>query len=274
MELSEILKIKNYQIFIPKIIVNEFQGIDDIILKLDSGSKNFNEILGGGFCPGRNYLIFGANRTGKTQIAHQICIQALKYFSKIKGISNNSLKYVYYFDLENTFRPERLKELATNAGFENTEKFDNILISKIMSNSAFLLSLKNFENFIKKSQKGVLIIDTINNHYNSETADKLVSVTNAKMRFIKILELINSLTHKYNLITIALAQVTSNLNEKPLIPVIPVGNHILNHYFSEYIFLEYKDDNQRYVQLVNSLELPERRSIFKITSSGIQDHKI
>ncbi len=273
LEIDEILKVKKHQITIPKIVVLEFQEIKNIILKLNSGSKNFNEILGGGFCPGRNYLIFGAHRTGKTQIAHQLCIQAFKCFFNLKGIGNHSLN-VYYFDTENTFRPERLKELALNAGFENVEKFDYILVSKIMSNSAFLLSLKNFEKFIEKSQNGVLIIDTINNHYNSEIADQLVSVNIAKMRFMKILELINRFTRKYNLITIALAQVTSNLSEKYWTPVIPVGNQILNHYFSEYIFLEYKDENQRYVQLVNSLELPERRLTFKITSSGIQDHKI
>ena len=273
MEIDKILKVKKHQVLIPKIIVDEFQEINDINFKLDSGSKNLNNVLGGGFCPGRKYLIFGANRTGKTQIAHQICLQAFKCFSNFKGVGNNNFN-VYYFDTENTFRPERLKELAINAGFENTENFENILISKIMSNSALFLSLKNFEKIIEKGQSGILIIDTINNHYNSEKADKFTSVNKAKMRLIKILELINTLTHKFNLITIVLAQVTSNLSEKTLIPVIPVGYHILNHYFSEYIFLEYRDENQRYFQLVNSLELPERKLTFTITSSGIQDHKI
>ena len=273
MEINKILKINKHQVLLPKIIIDEFQEIKKKSFKLNSGSRNLNNVLGGGFCSGRKYLIFGANRTGKTQIAHQICLQAFKCVSNIKGIANNNCD-VYYFDTENTFRPERLIELALNAGFENTENFENIFVSKIMSNSSFILSLKNLEKIIEKSHKGVLIIDTINNYYNLEKADKFTSLNKAKTRFIKILELINTLTHKFNLITIVLAQVTSNLNDKMLIPIVPVGYHILNHYFSEYIFLEYKDENQRYIQLVNSLELPERKLTFKITSSGIQDYII
>ncbi len=275
MEVNEILKIKRYQIVIPKKNLDEFKKEKSRLLILPSGSNNFDEILGGGFRQGTTYLIFGANRTGKTQLSHQLCIHAFNNFSKLfKSFKIKHLKFVYYFDTENTFRPERLKELAVAAGFEDTKILESILVSKIMSNSAFLLSLKNLEKIVEKSHVAVLIIDTINNHYNSELADKTFSISKTKKRFLKILIEINTLTKKYNLITIVLAQVTSNLGKEIVIPVLPVGNQLLNHFFSEYIFLEYKNENKRYIHIVNSLNLPEKKLQYKITSAGIQDYEI
>jgi hypothetical protein len=140
-----------------------------------------------------------------------------------------------------------------------------------MSNSALILSLKELEQILEKNEANILIIDTINNHYNSELADKGISLNKTKTTFIKILEKINQLTKDYNLITISTAQVVSNLRRESPIRAIPGGNQLLNQYFSEYIYLDYKEHDKRYIQLVNSLKLPEKRLLYKITSSGIQD---
>ncbi len=80
------------------------------------------------------------------------------------------------------------------------------------------------------------------------------------------------LTKKYNLITIALAQVTSNIGDKAIIPVLPIGNQLLNHFFSEYIFLEFKNEIQRIIHLVNSFHLPEKKLPYKINTAGFQDY--
>jgi len=242
---------------------------------LASGAKNFDETIGGGFYRGKKYLIFGANKTGKTQLCHQLCVQAFIQFSKyIKNSEINNKQYVFYFDTENTFRPERIKELIVKYDVELNKMLKNILVSKIMSNSAFLLSLNELENFLGNNSINVLIIDSINNYYNSDLANGNITNNKAKEIFLKILTKIDELLSYHNLIIVATAQVTSNLNSKTPIKVIPIGNHILNHFFSEYIYLDYKEHDKRYVQIVNSLNLPEKRLLYKITSSGIQDYKI
>ncbi|TET61542.1 MAG: hypothetical protein E3J52_01220 [Promethearchaeota archaeon] len=242
---------------------------------LASGAKNFDDTIGGGFYKGNKYLIFGANKTGKTQLCHQLCVQAFIQFSKI--VNNSKIKnkqFVFYFDTENTFRPERIKELILKYDVNYDKILKNILVSKIMSNSAFLLSLKELEKFLEKNTITILIIDSINNYYNSDLANKSISVKKAKEIFLRILALINKLTLEYSLITITTAQVTLNLNKDSPLRVLPVGNSILNHFFSEYVYLDYKEQDKRYVQLVNSINLPEKRLLYKITSSGIQDYKI
>ncbi|UCC20382.1 MAG: hypothetical protein JSV62_03580, partial [Promethearchaeota archaeon] len=242
---------------------------------LKTGAKNFDETLGGGFYNRKKYLIFGANKTGKTQLCHQLCVQAYIQFSNIikkHGIMKN--QFIFYFDTENTFRPERLKELLINHKLEYSELLKSILVSKIMSNSALFMSLQELEDLLEKNYINVLIIDTLNNHYNSELANKNISLIKTKGKFLKILDKINKLTKKYNLITVTTAQVITNRVRDTTLRVLPVGNHLLNQYFSEYVYLDYKEQDRRYVHLINSMSFPEKRILYKITPSGIQDYKI
>ncbi len=273
--ISEVLEIDKHQIVRTKEILKDYQFLKKLQYNIPSGAKNFDETIGGGFYQGKKYLIFGANKTGKTQLCHQLSVQTYFQSSRLNERSQIINKHlIFYFDTENTFRPERLKEFIISQNVDYNKLLKNIFVSKIMSNSALLLSLQKLESLLKRDNVNVLIIDTINNHFNSEIANTKISTNRTKDIFIKILTTINELTIKFNLITIATAQVTSNLIKDTSIKVFPVGNHLLNHFFSEYVYLDYKEHNQRYVQLVNSMSLPEKRLLYKITSSGIQDYKI
>jgi DNA repair protein RadA len=275
MSTSEILEINDKQIKRKREIFSGFEVSRKHKQVLNTGSKNFDDLLGGGFQSLTKYLIFGANKTGKTQLCHQLCVQAYIQFSRIfERNKKKKQEFIYYFDTENTFRPERIRELILNSEIEYKELLKKILVSKIMSNSAMLLSLKELEKMLKMNDISILIIDTLNNHYNSELANKQMSPYITRKTFIKILDKINQLTMDYNLITITTAQVISNLNRESSIRALPSGNQLLNQYFSEYLYLYYKEQDKRYVQLVNSLNLPEKRFLYKITSSGIQDYKL
>ena len=272
MNIHEILEIKKNQI----IGLSEIDSLSkdfkksQIILPL--GQRNFDDVLEGGFYSGKKYVIFGPNKTGKTQLCHQLCVQAYKHFHEIFGPKND--KFIYYFDTENTFRPERIEELLAPTKFEIDRVLKNILISKIMSNSALLLALKNFKKNIVKGTGGILIIDTINNHYGSDFSNKNLAFQRARDRFISILEIINELTNRHNLITILTSQVVSNFSKKNIIQEIPLGYQFLNHFFSEFVYLSKENKEKNYIQLVNSLDHPEKKVLYNITSKGIHDYKI
>ena len=272
MRLHEILEIKESQIINSSQIIKKSQSLQKKKGYIPLGSRNFDDVIGGGFSPGKKYLVFGANKTGKTQLCHQLCIQAYNNFNNIAG--KKDIKYIFYFDTENTFRPERLKELLIPSVSEINSLLKTIFVSKIMSNSALLLALKDFDNLVKNTWGGVLIIDSINNHFRSDLGNKDLSFNKTKNMFLNILHKVNELTQEYNLITIVTSQVTSNFTKKGNISVLPVGNQYLNHFFSEYVYLSKKDNETNFVQMVNSLNLSEKKLLYKITSRGIQDFKI
>jgi hypothetical protein len=147
-------------------------------------------------------------------------------------------------------------------------------VSKVMSNAALLLALKDFDKKLKSVGEGILIIDSINNHFRSDLGNEKISFNRVRNVFLDILYRINELTNTYNLITVATSQINPNFFKKGVMKELPVGNQYLNHFFSEYIYLRKKDRETNYVQLVNSLHFSEKKVLYKITSKGIQDYKL
>jgi RecA/RadA recombinase len=275
MNINELLEINNSQIFNKTKILEDSRDLENQQYLLSVGVKNFDYILGGGFQSKKKYIIFGENKTGKTLLCHQLCVQSyLQFFNMNKKFNNQGEHFIFYFDSENTFRPERLKELIINYNINYNKLLKTILVSKIMSNSALSLSLNDLESRLKLNPYNILIIDTVNNHYRSEIASRITSINKTKLIFLKILSKINKLTRKFNLITILTAQVTSNIIQVPTIRVIPVGNLILNHFCSEYLYLDNLNQEKKFVQLVNSMNLAEKKLLYRITSNGIEDYKV
>lgn len=275
MEFNDYLDIEEDKIYNSTSILKEIEksNRERLIIPLDSGS--FDEVLGGGLHSGKKYLIFGSNRTGKTQLCHQICIQAYKYF--LKESKNNNKKNpicTIYFDTENTFRPERIVQCSKPNNLDVKQILKSINVAKIMSNSSFLLKLKEIKEQEQILRGSVFIIDSINNYYRAEQGSKETSFYNIKTVFINILKNINELTKYLNLFTIATAQVSPNFIDNAIVGELPVGNQYLNHFFSEYLYLRSNEKDMNYIHLLNSYFLPEKKAKYKITSEGIRDYKI
>jgi len=246
-----------------KKIISEIERIKHEKTLISTGSKNFNKAIGGGFFSGKGYVVFGANKTGKTQICHQLSVQAFE----------NSLKVVY-LDTENTFRPERVRELAESNKYNSEKTLKNIYVSKIMSNDALLLKLNELDSMIKSNNVKLLVIDSINNFFRIERANKQLSFLKAKTTYVKILEKIYNLTQQFQLITILTAQVAPNFIEDSVVKEFPVGIQYLTHFFSEVLYLSYKEKDMIYIHIVNSHFLPEKKVLYSITKRGIEDYKM
>jgi RecA/RadA recombinase len=143
-----------------------------------------------------------------------------------------------------------------------------------MSNNALLLKLNELDFIIKSNNVKLLIIDSINNFFRIERSDKQISFLKAKTTYLKILEKINNLTQRFQLITILTAQVAPNFVEEAVVKEFPVGIQYLNHFFSEVLYLSYKEKDMIYIHLVNSHLLPEKKVIYSITKRGIEDYKM
>ncbi|MGQ4874085.1 MAG: ATPase domain-containing protein [Promethearchaeia archaeon] len=268
MSIEQILNIESRNIINLKKLIENYNEKNKNQFKISLFSKAFDEITGNGFKFKQIYLIFGKSNTGKTQLCHQLCVQA---FNNNLGERNN-IK-VYYLDTENTFRPERIKELALYFQLDYHVILKNIIVSEIMSNYVLLISLKKLEERLSKDNNYILIIDTINKYYRIDLGNRNLSFSKVKDNFIKILTKIFDLTKKYNICTILTAQVSLNPIEDPVIKEIPVGNIFLNHFFTEYLYLGQEKNGLNFVHLFNSLEFPERRFYYRISEIGIEDFK-
>ena len=83
------------------------------MVQLSSGSASLDQLLGGGFETGSITEIFGEFRTGKTQLAHTLCVTCQLPIAKGGGEG-----MAMYVDTEGTFRPERLVPIAKRFGLD------------------------------------------------------------------------------------------------------------------------------------------------------------
>ncbi|MFX1398184.1 MAG: hypothetical protein ACFFAS_14210 [Promethearchaeota archaeon] len=260
--LERLLNIKNHQIIESEQVLNQIKLRAKFDNTLLSGSKIIEYLLQGGFRAGEMYLVYGENKTGKTQLCHQLCIQTV-------GIGRG----IYYLDTENTFRADRVIQMATNRINAPYNILKEIYVSKISSNSMLKLVLNEIEiklNSLNDSGRTLLVVDSINNYFRYERGIPDVSYHKTATIFLQILEKLSDLTERYNLITIATAQVTPNLIKNTEFSEIPVGNQYLNHFFTEHVYLKRNYDGSNIIYLLNSQNLPEKQATYIITTSGIE----
>ena len=90
-----------------------------------SGSKELDDILGGGIASGDLTEIYGEYRTGKSQLMYTLAVQA--QLSAEHGGANGKAVFI---DTEGSFKPERFKPIAERFGVSADAAMDYIMCAK------------------------------------------------------------------------------------------------------------------------------------------------
>ncbi len=252
-------------------LIDNVAKISKIKNPLSSKSVNLDTILNGGFFPGVVYFIFGKFKTGKTQICLQLTTNIAQKF--IELIAKKDQYLTLFVDTENNFKPERINQLTKSLNLESEKVLKSINILNIIGSTALNVVFEKIEDLVEVYHYKLLIIDSLTNHFRSDQNNESLNQVNLTKNFLKILKKINEITKKYNLITILTGQVSPNFSKDSFFPVKPYALRLLNHYFSEFIYLNYIDENKRSAHIINSRFFPEKKTIFLITANGIRDYK-
>ncbi len=95
------------------------------VFKIATGSQDFDALLGGGIEAMSITEAFGEFRTGKTQIAHTLCVTA-----QMPGEKGYTGGKVIVIDTENTFRPDRLRPVAQRFNLDEDAVLENVLYAR------------------------------------------------------------------------------------------------------------------------------------------------
>ena len=247
-------------------ILERRQGIG----KLTTGSKSFDELLGGGLETQAMTEFYGEFGSGKTQIAHQLAVNVQLPLEK--GGLNGS---VIMIDSENTFRPERIKDMAEAAELDYADVLKNIHVARAYnSNHQILLVEKAGElaNVLKNTEKPIrlLIIDSATAHFRSEYVGR-GTLANRQQKINKHLH--DAL--RFADINNAVAVITNQVMVRPDAffgdPTRPIGGHIVGHTATFRIYLRKSKGEKRIAKLVDSPNLPEAEAVFSVSKAGIRD---
>ena len=237
------------------------------VIKITTGSKNFDALIGGGFESGSITECFGAYGSSKTQLAHVLAVSTK--LPKEKGGADGA---VVWIDTEGTFRPERIKQISEGFGLNYEEVLENIKVVRAFNSDHQMLLAEKVEELINKENVPVklIIVDSLMSHFRSEFMGR-GTLADRQQKLNKHLHVLIRLAHTYNLAVYITNQVMSKPDTFFGDPTEAIGGHILHHASATRLYLRRGKKGSRVAKLVDSPSLPDGECIFYITDDGVRD---
>lgn len=236
------------------------------INKLTTGSKNLDDLLLGGFEPGSVTELFGEYRTGKTQLAHQLCVNVQLLYES-GGLEGGAL----YIDTEGTFRPERLIQMAIAKDLDHNLVLQNITVGRAYNSDHQILLIKQAPKIINEKNIKLIIVDSLIGHFRSEYVGRGTLANRQQTINTHIHDLLR-LTETYDELAVVF---TNQVSARPDVfygnPLIHTGGHVVAHGATIRIFLRKGKGEQRVAKVVDAPHIPESDTVFSITEDGITD---
>src|SRR5690242_599141 len=122
---AKIIGIARDSVSLSFIRADELMKMKANVLRLSSGSKAFDELIGGGLESQTITEVYGEYGVGKSILCHQLAVNVQLPVDK-GGLNGGAL----YLDTEQTFRPEWIVRMAKSAGLEATDVAQRIIYSE------------------------------------------------------------------------------------------------------------------------------------------------
>ena len=236
------------------------------ILKLTTGSRKLDALLGGGIETQSITEFYGEYGSGKSQIAHQLCVNVQLPVEE-GGLDGGAL----YIDTENTFRVERISQMARHMGLDPEDVLKHIILAEAYTSDHQIFLLENADEVIKENNIRLIVIDSLTSHFRSEYIGR-ESLAERQQKLNQHMHKLIRLARAFN----AAAVVTNQVMSSPDVffgdSIRPIGGHIVAHTSHTRIYLRKAGRGPvRIARLVSSPYLPEGECIFRITENGIED---
>ena len=235
------------------------------MLKCSTGSKNLDELLGGGIETQAMTEFIGEYGVGKTQICLMLCVIAQLPLEK-GGLSGN----VVYIDTEGTFMPERVLQIANALELDPHETLGNIFLARAYNSSHQCVLMDHLFSFCPQNNIKLVIVDSMIGHFRGEYIGR-ESLSERQQTLNSQLHKLLRLTEAFNLPVIVTNQVQANPAQFFGDPNKPAGGHVMAHACTHRVYLRKGSKGTRVAKVIDSPYLPENSTRFKITEKGIED---
>lgn len=233
------------------------------VIRIQTGSKSFDTLIGGGLETGAITECFGEFGSGKTQIGHVLAV-------KSQAVDKDAV--AVYIDTENTFRPERIQQLAKGAGLDEEQVLKNIKVARAYNSDHQMLLAEKVEDLIKKQGLNVklVVIDSLTAHFRAEFIGR-GTLADRQQKLNKHMHVLAKLADMYNLAV----YVTNQVMAKPDMffgdPTQAIGGHIVAHASTFRLYLRKGKKGTRVAKLIDSPNMPEGEASFYVDLTGIKD---
>ena len=235
------------------------------VQKLTSGTSAMDELLGGGFETQSICEVFGEFGSGKTQIGHQLAVNTILPISQ-GGLNGE----VFYIDTEDTFRPERIAQMAEAVGMDPQDALDRIHVARANNSAHQMLLVDEIKRMAKSIDVKLVIVDSLTSHFRAEYVGRGM-LASRQQKLNKHLKELKQLSDVQNALILVTNQVMSNPAALWGDPTKAIGGHIVGHASTFRLYLRKSKGGRRIARLIDSPNLPEGEAVFTVTAEGLKD---
>ena len=235
------------------------------VAKLSTGAKALDELLGGGLETQAITETFGEFGSGKSQLAHQLAVNVTKPVEE-GGLDGDTV----WIDTEQTFRPERIKQMADALGLDSEAILKRIHVARAFNSHHQMLLVDKANEIVKDFPIRIIIVDSLTAHFRAEYVGRGVLAERQQLLNKHIHDLM-----RFGDVHNAVIYVTNQVHAKPDAffgdPTRPVGGHVVGHSATFRVYLRKSKGGKRIARLIDSPNLPEAEAVFTVTEEGVRD---
>jgi len=256
--------------FVPASLVLETRKA---MAKVTTGAQSLDSLLGGGIETAAMTELYGEFRTGKTQIAHQLCVtcQLPKSEGGLREDGDSEPVKVVYLDTEGTFRPERILNMASRfPSLDPQEVLKNILVGRCYNSDHQITLAEKVAKDAQSDNIKLLVVDSLISHFRAEYVGR-GTLADRQQKLNQHIHTLLRIAEVNNLAVLATNQVHAKPDQFFGDPTAPVGGHVVAHAAQTRIMLRKSKGNRRIARIADSPLLPESEGIYQILEDGIFD---
>lgn len=276
-----------------------FKHRRDDIKYIKLGAPGVDTILGGGIETQALTEIYGEFGSGKTQWCHTAAVMATRPEEE-GGLNGN----VIWINSEETFRPNRVKEIAEERGFipkfneddfndKESEEYkeakkehekelfkllDRIAVVKPENADHQVYLIDHIGEFIDKDKKEkkdgdptpkLIIVDSITALFRAEYIGR-AHLADRQQHLGPHMAKLKRIAEKYDLAVLVTNQVMAKAGMSFGDPTTPVGGHTVGHASTYRLYLR-KSGKNRVAKMEDSPAHPQGEALYTLTKAGVID---
>lgn len=262
----ELIRAARGSIELKFIHADELLKMRENVSRLTTGSKALDKLVGGGLETQTITEFYGEYGSGKSQLCHQLCVN-VQLPPEQGGLDGAAL----YIDTENTFRTERIVQMAQHLGLDPEQVCKRIIYAEAYTSDHQIFLLENADKVVKDNGVRLIVVDSLTSHFRSEYLGRQM-LAPRQQKLNKHMHRLIRLARAFNTVAV----VTNQVMAKPDVffgdAVHPIGGHIVAHTSHTRVYLRKSARGRiRIARLVSSPYLPEGESVLRITENGIED---
>ena len=236
---------------------------------ITSGSRELDSLLGGKGIETKSITeAFGAYGSGKTQVALTLAVNVQLPLER-GGVEGKAV----YIDSEGTFRPDRIKQIASAKGLNPESVLKNILVARAFNSDHQILLVDKIGELIKNGEPiRLAIIDSLTAHFRAEFSGR-GQLADRQQKLNRYLHSLMKMAEQFNLAIYVTNQVMANPAMLFGDPTTPIGGNILGHASTYRLYFRKSKKNSRVAKLIDSPSLPDNECVFFVKEKGVCDEE-